>query len=333
MKCFLLLSEMLLFSCSLFGQSDISQKQYLDEVFAIIENHSIRRDSIDFENIKERAYARLSKNPSKSIVDCYPIIRDVLLDLGDHHSFFLDKAQATQWKTTSATRDIKEMITFNGELLEGNIGYINIGGFSSGDSLSILKYADSLQTLIKSIDNKEIKGWILDLRKNSGGNCWPMLAGVGPLLGNGICGYFVDNDNKWYAWSYNNGFASNESVPVTTVSIEHYELQYSENPIAILTGHNTASSGEILVVAFRGKANTKSFGHSTHGLSTGNAKYELSDGSSLFLTTSVYADRNRTLYGGKIEPDDIVQSSTNTSQSANDIVIDKAKNWILGSFH
>ena len=61
-------------------------------------------------------------------------------------------------------------------------------GFNNVDSINRIKYADSLQYQIKLMDNKYIKGWILDLRENSGGNCWPMLTGLGPLLGNGICG-------------------------------------------------------------------------------------------------------------------------------------------------
>ena len=35
---------------------------------------------------------------------------------------------------------------------------------------------------------------MIDLRPNTGDNCWPMLAGIGPLLGEGVCGYFTDRD-------------------------------------------------------------------------------------------------------------------------------------------
>ena len=36
-----------------------------------------------------------------------------------------------------------------------------------------------------------MKGWIVDLRGNFGGNMWPMLLSVEPLIGNGTLGYFV----------------------------------------------------------------------------------------------------------------------------------------------
>jgi C-terminal processing protease CtpA/Prc len=201
-------------------------------------------------------------------------------------------------------------------------------GFSSGDSVSIVQYANKLQSLIKSIDNKNIRGWILDLRNNTGGNCWPMLAGLGPLLSNGICGYFIDSKQNKSGWYYNNGAAGVDSITKTRVSIEPYSLIKKESQIAVLTGPKTASSGEVVVTSFREKANTKSFGESTSGLSTGNTNYQLSDGSMILLTTSIYADRQGNLYGGKIVPDSLVIFSYDAIGTNNDQVIKAALDWI-----
>ncbi len=201
-------------------------------------------------------------------------------------------------------------------------------GFSSGDSIAILNYANALQALIKSIDDKKIKGWILDRRDNVGGNCWPMLTGLGPLLGNGICGYFVDNNGKKSAWYYKDGITGVDLFENTKVSTEPYILLNEEHHIAVLTGQHTASSGEVIVTAFRRKVNAKSFGESTAGLSTGNADFELSDGSIIFLTTSVYADRKGNMYGGKIAPDSIVPFTYQGLSIDNDQVIKSAMDWI-----
>jgi hypothetical protein len=46
----------------------------------------------------------------------------------------------------------------------------------------------------------------VDLRGNGGGNMWPMLAGVGPVLGEGIVGWIVYN-NREYEREYGNGSA------------------------------------------------------------------------------------------------------------------------------
>ena len=312
----------------LITHTSVAQTQYLDEVFKIVEQYSIKRDSLDFEKIRKDAYAKL--NNTKSMEDCYPIIRFILSELNDHHSFFMEKEDVNKWTSTSKTTNITPSSPYSGKVLINEIGFIEMQGFSSGDSISILEYANNLQKLIKSIDNRNIKGWILDLRQNTGGNCWPMLAGIGPFLGNGICGYFIGNDHNKSSWYYRDGVAGCDSVEISKVNNAPYNLINSNNPIAILTGPLTTSSGEVIVTSFRGKTNAKSFGESTGGLSTGNSNYTLSDGSMIFLTTSIYADRLGTAYGGKIIPDNVVHFEDEKSNTDNDPVIKRAIEWIQG---
>jgi len=197
-----------------------------------------------------------------------------------------------------------------------------------GDPISIQKYADSLQNKIKSIDNKNLKGWILDLRENTGGNCWPMLTGIGPLLGNGICGYFVDRKRNKSSWFYNNGESGTNEFVITKVSNQPYELYDKTKPIAILTGYKTGSSGEVVVTAFHNKENTRFFGEKTAGLSTGNQNFNLNDGSMILLTTSIYADRKGIIFGAEIEPDEYINFEYNSIGMESDLVLQKAIEWI-----
>jgi carboxyl-terminal processing protease len=306
-----------------------AQKEYFDEVLKIIELNSIKRDSIDFDKLKDNVYQRL-KN-IKSIKEYYPIVRFILAELNDHHSFFMEKEEVDKWMSTSKSNDFKKSPPpYIGKILYNKIGYVQMQGFSSGDSISIQEYATELQNLIKSIDSKRIKGWILDLRLNTGGNCWPMLVGIGPLLGNGICGYFIDNNGNKSNWYYKDGEAGTQ-IPLCKMKDAPYKLFKEKNPIAVLTGSWTASSGEVIATSFKGKPNAKSFGENTAGLSTGNTNYKLSDGSMLFLTTTIFADRNGNSYGGKIKPDIYQQSENTDKYSENDPLLKRAFDWIINS--
>ena len=240
----------------------------------------------------------------------------------------MPKEQVVNWESTSKTKSVNELITFRSKLLNKDIGYIFMRGFSSGDSISIQKYADSLQHEIKLIDNKNIKGWIVDLRENSGGNCWPMLTGLGPILGNGICGYFIYNNGEKSSWFYKNGESGVNSSTITKVSKKPYKLINEQNPIAVLTSPRTGSSGEIVTTAFHNKKNTRSFGKSTAGLTTGNAQFKLRDGSIIFLTTSIYADREGIVFGGKINPDETINAPYIAVGLNGDPVIKRAIEWI-----
>ncbi len=88
---------------------------------------------------------------------------------------------------------------------------------------------------------------------------------------------------------------------------EAYRLKQTSAPIAVLTGPMTGSSGEAMVVAFRGRTNTRSFGQPTSGASSGNLGFQLSDGAAIALTISLFADRDGRVYGGRIEPDTLVE--------------------------
>lgn len=64
----------------------------------------------------------------------------------------------------------------------------------------------------------------------------------------------------------------------------------------------TAISGEAVAIAFRGRADTRSFGTPTCGLSTSNHTDRLSDGGNLYLTASVMADRSFPMRSSMILP-------------------------------
>jgi C-terminal processing protease CtpA/Prc len=78
----------------------------------------------------------------------------------------------------------------------------------------------------------------------------------------------------------------------------------------LLTGNNTASAGEIVALAFKGRENVYLYGEPTAGLTTANATYSLSDGSLLVLTVCKEADRNGKICDGRILPDMTISSNT-----------------------
>lgn len=123
-------------------------------------------------------------------------------------------------------------------------------------------YAEMAQRLIADIDQTALRGWVVDLRRNTGGNMWPMIAGIGPLLGEDAWLAFVTPYVKETAF-YREGQAG--LLPETVLaSVEQpYILRYPRPPVAVLTGPLTSSSGEFTALAFRGRPRTRSFGEAT----------------------------------------------------------------------
>jgi carboxyl-terminal processing protease len=197
--------------------------------------------------------------------------------------------------------------------------------------------------LIEKLDNAErlnnnespiksgLRGWVVDLRENTGGNCWPMLAGIGPILGEGVAGYFASQGSTkeyiYELWGYEHGFSVSEKGLKMVVVTKPYKVKKAL-PIAVLIGNKTGSSGEVMVTSFKNHPRARLFGEPTGGYSTANWIYNLSDNATIELTTSVYADRKKVHYGKKIEPDVRVENTAANQDLTNDSVIKEALNWL-----
>jgi C-terminal processing protease CtpA/Prc len=210
-----------------------------------------------------------------------------------------------------------------GTLLSDNIGYIELPQFLGGDEIA---YAETVQEIIQASDEQGACGWVVDIRRNRGGNVWLMLAGIGPLLGEGDAGWFIDKAGVKEIWSYRDGKAllNNE----TMASINSYALKTTLPPVAVLTGPLTASSGEMILISFRGRPNTRSFGEATLGVPTANFSKELSDGAMLILTVAWEADRTGQIYKDRIQPDEFVDIDWAVFGTEQDAVIQAAVDWL-----
>ena len=185
-------------------------------------------------------------------------------------------------------------------------------------------YAQKTQELIRQMDNWRNCGWIVDLRSETGGNMWGVLAGVGPLLGEGELGYFLYPDGNKLRWYYENGEAKYGNSVAIDMGKDQYSLKRPNPPVAVLIGSMTTSAGEAVAVAFRGREKTRFFGASTKGFSTANQLFYLSDQATIMLTVAVDADRTGKTYSGAIIPDEIVEPAKGETE-----VIDAASAWLL----
>jgi carboxyl-terminal processing protease len=284
---------------------------YLNEIISIMEKNAIHRADINWQTFKIDVFD--AAKGAKSIEETYPALRIALGGLHDNHSFIITKTKTSLYSANSSGLSCSEVIPSLPSIPQ-DIGYIKISQTSAQGADAVV-FAEAIQTQIKSIDKASITGWLVDLRENRGGNMWPMVAGIGPVLGEGIVGHFIDPEGNISTWSYINGEAKSNDFVVTKIS-NPYTLLKPNPKVAVLTSNNTASSGEATAICFIGRSNTRSFGTATCGLSTANLGYQLSDGAMLYLTVSYMADRNKNKFGGTIAPDQVISNQNEAVQRA-----------------
>jgi carboxyl-terminal processing protease len=211
--------------------------------------------------------------------------------------------------------------------LEGNVGLLELPTHSGdGTIVGVGDYAERAQAAIQSVDSIATCGWIVDLRRNSGGNMWPMIAGMGPILGEGQAGGFVDAESS-SMWSYENGKASIDNYTEHEVA-SPYMLKNPNPLVAVLTSKYTGSSGEATALSFVGRPNTRSFGQATYGVPTANSIFPFSDNALLVLTVAFMTDRNGKAFDAPIPPDQSVPMDWVNIESKDDKVVNVALEWL-----
>lgn len=295
---------------SAFAACIAQASRLLDETLVIMQKHYYKKDSVEWDELITSAKIRL--NSSSDCQTAHEILQWCFKQLKERHSFIMPAAKANVYNgninSSGNPASLRQLAgPIRQEQMESDIAYIDVPWLSSADKDISTAFADSLQRVIAAFDQAGVTKWIIDLRHNTGGNCWPMLAGLGPLLGNGIHGYFISSHEK-ISFSYQEGSVLQGKYKRCTVT-DPYTLTNPVKNIIVLTGPATASAGEIVTLAFKGMNNVTFIGEPTAGLTTANATYKLSDGSMLVLTVCKEADRNGKIYEGKIEPDELVRST------------------------
>ncbi len=156
--------------------------------------------------------------------------------------------------------------------------------------------------------------------------CGPMLAGLGPLLGEGVTGGFAyARTHSW--WGYRAGRAFLGEEPVVAVP-DPYTPAAPGRPIAVLTSRLTASSGELVALAFRGHPAARAFGEPTRGLPTVNDGKELGDGAYLYLTIALGTDRAGGTYDAPLIPDQLASIDWHHLGDRADPTLAAARAWL-----
>ncbi|SFR47478.1 Peptidase family S41 [Robiginitalea myxolifaciens] len=276
-------------------------RNYLNEVLEVMEENALYRNTINWTDFRNEVFEVAGAAQTIDQVYSSGSMLRALELLGDNHSFIERGNGAFISASTADCPFPNDPIGL--DRIPDNIGYIFVRGFTgSSESTEAMEFAENLHNIIREKDSPDLIGWIVDLRPNTGGNMFPMLAGIGPILGEGIAGYFVGPEGEERSWSYEAGISFTGNIPV--LSLEEPYTLFNENPkVAVLYSVATASSGEAIAISFINRPDTSSFGTPTCGLSTGNGTFQLSDNSRLALTQVFLADRLKNAFGEKIQPD------------------------------
>jgi carboxyl-terminal processing protease len=291
---------------------------YLEEALAYMEDGSVNRKKLNWNALRLEVYKKASNSLTPK--DTYEAIELAISLLKDNHSFFMRPDQVSFLETKSNDDQAIDVIQSKSMLINNQIGYLLIPPCHSLSENSMKEYALSIQQEIQTLDKNKLNKWIVDLRGNSGGNMWPMVLGLRPLITAETFGFFSEGSGEYYAWNFEGLSVKSENFEICSLNVSSYQLNQLALRIAVLIDNQTASSGEATTIAFLGGDQTKVFGQKTAGYTSANEAILLSNGAAIFLATTYSADRLRRIYRDGITPDQTTE--------VGDFTLNEAIQWL-----
>ena len=271
------------------------EQQYVRKAVKLMDKHGLFAEGPAWE--QTRAAALEAKPGSKE--EAYEIARTALKVAGGKHSFIstVERQQesATEDKATepSVTR------------LDDGILLIVLPHFSGQSADENQRYAKAVLDALPGADAPDAdapEGVVIDLRGNTGGNMYPMIAAIHR---------FLPDDNILRFKTRKFTMPVMKDMVLRNVGLSARPAL--DCPVALLTDDKTASSGEATLLCFRGLEKARTFGAPTAGYASANAPYPMPDGSQLILTTG--CDMART---GEIFCDDPIAPDVTTDNPLED---------------
>ena len=226
-----------------------------------------------------KAAAQDALRSAQSYEDTWPILRQALSAAGGKHSRLVTPAEEEE-----AREDPISLPLVSTDSMEHGIVTLVIPEFSQGAEQA-QEYAQIVLSWLR--EHQDAAGVILDLRANRGGDLVPMICALSPLLPDGpLLGTRYASGQMNTMTLANGAFSGGSGM-----TVESFKMPETI-PIAILTDEWTGSSGEAVLlafrglenVAFRGLENVRSFGSPTAGYASTNTIFRLYDGTQIVLT-------------------------------------------------
>ena len=186
-----------------------------------------------------KAAACSALRAAQSYEDTWPILREALNAAGGKHSRLITPAEEEEARENPITLPLVST-----DSMEHGIVTLVIPEFTQGAEQA-QEYAQIVLSWLR--EHQDAAGVILDLRGNRGGDLAPMICALSPLLPDGpLLGTRYASGQMNTMTLANGAFSGGSGM-----TVESFKMPETI-PIAILTDEWTGSSGEAVLLAFRG---------------------------------------------------------------------------------
>ena len=297
------------------------------KVISTMKEHALNSASVDWKSYNLKTEKLLGMGAKKEEV--FTALGGIFTDMGDFHGgFFYDGVRyGMRQPDISVRSELRDGFSIGAKvkclIMDRQFGYLFIppvNSFAPDQGKSVGRELDSI-----ICNTPPVKGWIIDLRLNIGGNMYPMIGGLQSLLGEGTIGAFVSENQKTIEWIISEGVFK---AGIDSVNIANYLCDFKTLPVVVLISQLTSSSGEATAIAFKGRENTVFLGEPTSGYITALHRYQLNSHAMLLVSEAHMCDRTGYCYTKNVTPDITLVSGDRFIELEKDAKVLRALSWL-----
>lgn len=318
------------FTYSAKAQMSDSVQRYLDTCLTVLKNNALYAHRVNWEEKEGEVRAR-----AKTKAEAFEALKVVFTSLGDMHAAFYHEDKSFRLENTALLERYSDSLKaawkrgpqIAPRMIDG-FAYFVVPYMGAKGQKQIDWYANWLYEEVVKLHKQQPKGWIIDLRLNSGGNIRPMLAGLAPFFKEGVISYYIGKNGEASdeASIKNGDFLIDGQVQAT---IKDKIAQFPAAKVAVLIGPGTASSGEITAAVFSKRTNTLLIGEPTAGLANATNGFVFNDNKTYFLvSTARIADASKIAFPETIQPEIRIHGQEAFQAVAQDEIVKTAIDWL-----
>lgn len=319
--------------------ASVDPARYLDEALRMLRSNYVYHDQVDWEALRAQAWAAFGA--AGSLNDAHRALEGTFAslgaaDVGAHRGRLLPPpgAQPPAQGGAGASEAYPANVPPLGRRLPGNLGYLETFTLDTSAPFHLAShYASAAHNLIREIDGDGVCGWIIDVRRNGGGQIAGMASALGALIGDGV--YFTDrladgrlSQGMYQAGTWQLSVAGQPGAAQALVE-QPYTVQRPDAPVALLVSRDTLSMGEMTAFLFLQRRTARVFGETTGGLlGDGIVDLPLADRATLRVVDRVLLSPNGQPAPRAITPDVPMQTDPARYGTDDDPLIQAAAEWL-----
>lgn len=253
-------------------------------------------DPVTWPAVRGNALERAAKTATTA--GTYPALRDALAAGGQNRADFIAPGDAAR---VPASRHEPTVSTSDGISVVTLPGFVDLtarpGSGTTTDAE--LAYARGGSAAVANAARDTRCGWVVDVRGNGSTDVPVLLGSIASLLPSGRT--LVETDRTGATVTLGLGDAAVTLDGREVLSLD--PVARHDDPVAVLQDSGTSRAGEAVVLAFRGRDRSRSYGQPTFGRAVDGTVERLSDGASVVVIRWRMGARSGPPVTGAIAPE------------------------------